>query len=86
MQEGGAVTFEATEDKPAVLPNWANCAGDSHAHVTWSEPPERTKWLLTTLLERVNLTSRRKTGHQVARQWLRSWNAAHVLVRQSSLR
>jgi hypothetical protein len=50
MQGGGVERFKATDYTPAVMPDWANRAGESHARVTRLEPSERTRRLLTTLL------------------------------------
>ena len=56
MQEGGVVKFKATDDKPAVMPARANRAGEGYAHVTWPEPLEGIKRLLTALLSRVSVS------------------------------
>ena len=86
MQEGGVVTFKAMEDTPAVMPERAKDAGEIHAPVTWTEPLEGTERLLTALEMRVNEGNRPRSRPSVADHWLRSWNPAHALVRQSSLR
>jgi hypothetical protein len=80
------VTFKATEYTPAVMPAWAKRAGEIHAQVTWSEPLEGTPRLLTALEQRVNEGDRRRSQTLVADQWLKSCNAAYVLVSQSSRR
>jgi len=86
VQEGGDVTFKATDDPLAVMPERAKRAGETHAHVTWNEPLEGTERLLTALAMRVNEGNRPWSRPTVADQRLMSWNTAHVLVRQSSLR
>jgi len=84
VQEGGVVTFKATENTPVTLPERAKHAGVIHAHVTWNKPLEGTERLLTALDVRVS--EGKPCAPPIAEHWLLSWNAAHVLVRQSSLR
>ncbi len=78
MQEGGDVTFKATEDPPVVMPIRANCTGAIHAHVTWLGPLEGTARLLTALVLRDNEAARCRSELLVAKQRLQSLNTAHV--------
>jgi len=78
VQEGGDVTFKATENPPVVMPAKANRTGATHAHVTWLKPLEGTTRLLTALLARDNVESRWESESLVAKPGLQSLNTAHV--------
>jgi hypothetical protein len=78
VQEGGDVTFTATENPPVVMPATANRTGATHAHVTWLKPLEGMARLLTTLLTRDNVETRCDSESHVAKQRLQSLNTAHV--------
>ena len=78
MQEGGDVTFKATENPPVVMPARASRTGATHAHVTWLKPLEGTARLLTTLVVRDNVDIRDPSDFLVAELGLQGLNTAHV--------
>jgi hypothetical protein len=78
VQEGGDVTFKATENPPVVMPARANRTGATHAHVTWLKPLEGTTRLLTALVVGDNVETRYHSDCLVAEQGLQGLNTAHV--------
>jgi len=78
VQEGGDVTFKATENPPVVMPARASRTGATHAHVTWLKPLEGTARLLTTLVVRDNVDIRDPSDFLVAELGLQGLNTAHV--------